>query len=381
MNSQISILHRYLKKEGHNNEAELLKSLFNIVKNSSFQNKTLNEIVEDVFEKSGRSKEKITDVNLGSEVEYRYDEAGVLKLTTIDKLNNGNILCKGHMKLGSVNTKFKEYSLYEKFGEDKEALREYVEENRLKEQLGNYNQYINHWIFGGPEDLSYNIDNIIAIFKHLYEIPGDFEVFILDEFVNEGVTTNDLIDFATDISSVLFAIGEIVYSGGIAVVAKAAMAFRMLYKGSLGINIMNNLYGGRFLEATIGIICLFLNIKNGKKITRFWVKHIREQVTGVPLKLMAPQYFISLLNEFINVLVLVMEQIIGVIDDKNLESLKEFFDKDLSESEIFERIKDMTASTPSEKVNFAIEYYKKDGAKKLMESAEKLSEETLSATA
>ena len=370
--NKINNLYNFLKKEGHLLEAELLQK---IIKKADYIPSS-NEAVEDMLRLNSVGSTAISLVPLGSEVEYRYGHDGVAKLTTIDSLKDGSILCMSWDKKASSG--LSEYSLSEALNSypgssEKEKLFNFFESNRSMEAFGDYNQFLGN-IFGSTDAVISN-ETIAPISKHLYLIPPYFKVNVVGEMVVEGVTVGDLIDFATDISSVALSLGAAFFSGGATLAASIAIKLRTAAGISNVINIYNNIYNKRFFEAIIGIIALGLNIRNTKPLLRFYKKYIEGNRISL-MKLDLPEYFLDILAALLSSVTLIGDEVSKSIDDFVVEKLREMFSIEMSEPEILENLEKMASEgTDNPFIIFANEYYKNNGANALKEASESIASE------
>ena len=370
MNIGLVKLYNFLNKEGHFLEAKLLNK---IIKKAEVV-PAPNQVVRDVLMLNSAGPSAISLVSLGSEVEYRYGRDGVAKLTTIDFLKDGSVLCMGWDSKAS--SALSEYSLEEALKSypgisEEEKLLEFFEKNRSMAAFGNYNQFIGS-LFGGS-DARISNETIASKSKRLYIIPPKFKVNIIGDMVIDGVTIGDLVDFATDIASVGLSLGAAFFSGGASLGINIAAKLRSAAGIANAINIYNNLFNKRFLEAIVSILALGLNIRNTKPLIKFYKKYINKVGS---IRLSIPQYFLDILSALLSSITLIGDQFSGIVDEIIKEKLKALFSKEMSEDEIRKKLEEM-ASAGSEDtfIIFANDYYKKDGAGILKEAADNLGSE------
>jgi len=372
MKNNFDNLYKFLKKEGHLFEAELLRGI--IKKADSVP--TRNEVIKDMLRLNSVVSTAISLVPLGSEVEYRYGHDGVAKLTTIDSLKDRSILCMSWSQRAASD--LSEYSLSEALNSypgssEKEKLFNFFENNRSMEAFGDYNQFLGN-IFGSADAVISN-NTIASMSKHLYLIPPHFKVNVVGEMIVEGVTVGDLIDFATDIASVALSLGAAFYSGGALFAASIAAKLRTAAGIANIINIYNNIYNKRFFEAIIGIMALGLNIRNTKPLLRFYKKYIEGSRVNL-MRLDLPEYFLDILSALLSSVTLIADEVSKSIDDFVVEKLREMFSIEMSEHEIRENLEKMASEgTDDPFIIFANEYYKNDGANALKEASENVASE------
>jgi len=371
MNVGLVKLYNFLNKEGHFLEAKLLNK---IIKKAEVVPAS-NQVVRDVLELNGAAPSAIDSVSLGSEVEYRYGRDGVAKLTTIDFLKDGSVLCMGWDSKAS--SALSEYSLekalksYPGISEE-EKLLEFFEENRSMAAFGNYNQFIGS-LFGGS-DASISNETIASKSKRLYIIPPKFKVNIVGDMVIEGVTIGDLVDFATDIASVGLSLGAAFISGGTSLGINIAVKLRSATFFTNVIGIINNLFINKdTFEAFFNLLALFFSIGNTKPLIKFYKKYINNVGS---IRLNVPEYFMDILSALSSAATLLVDDFIAIVDEIIKEKLKALFSKEMSEDEIRKKLEEM-ASAGSEDtfIIFANDYYKKDGAGILKEAADNLGSE------
>lgn len=365
--NKVGSLYNFLKKEGHLWEANFLQG---IIKKSEYI-PTANHVVEDMLRLNSAGPSAISLVSLGSEVEYRYGHDGVAKLTTIDFLKDRSVLCMSWNSKASFD--LSEYSLEEALKSypgisEKEKLLIFFEENRSMTAFGDYNQFLGSLF--GSSDARISNETIASMSKRLYIIPPDFKVNIVGDMVIEGITIGDLVDFATDIASVGLSLGAAFFSGGTLLIPSIAAKLRSAAGISNAINIYNNLFNKKFFEAFVAILALGLNIRNTKPLIKFYKKYINGRGLGL-MRLDVPEYFLDILSALLSSITLIGDQLSGIVDEIIKQKIENMFSREMSEEEIYEKIKNMTSEgTRDPLIIFANEYYENDGPGALKEASE-----------
>lgn len=376
MNKDLFKLYNFLKKEGCLFESDLLLGMIKKASNVP----TPNEAVDDILELNGISKKEIGLVPLGSEVEYRYNDHGVAKLTTIDFLEGDRVLCFSWSKK-SIPI-LSEYSLENSLegysgGSKREKFFNFLEENRLMDAFGGFDNSIGNF-FGGVDAVISN-DVIAGRVKYIYLIPNDLEVNVLEEMNIEGVTVSDLIDFATDMVAVGASLGAAFLSGGTFLIPSIAAKLRLAGGVANLIGIFNNLYDKKYIEAIIGVFAFGLNIRNTTPLLRFYQKFIgrgRGSFPGrIPVKKI-PKYFFDILSALLSAVILIGESLAGVIDKFIMEQLRPMFPNEMSEQEIYEKLSEkVSAGETNPLIIFSNAYYENSGASIIVEACKYIQSE------
>lgn len=94
------------------------------------------------------------------------------------------------------------------------------------------------------------------------------------------------------------------------------------------------------------------------------------------MKLDVPEYFLDILSALLSSITLIGDQFSGIVDEIIKQKIEDMFSREMSEEEIYEKIKNMTSEgTRDPFIIFANEYYENDGSGSLKEASEYIASE------
>jgi len=342
MHKELSELYNYLNKK-NSAYAINVSNLCSFASNNMSVNQLAMSVADDMGALSTVGDESLT---YGSDLEVRMGPRTVYKMTKIDALSNGYILCAAP-HIPSIPAGLRGYDIVSLSSNMQgrtpaEKVKSYLLQNRGNQSFGGIVDTINNF-FGGTESTTMSTETISSntMYNKLYAMPADTQCIVLERFDVDAVQWDDVTEFASEIIGLTASLSLVFLSGGAAIPIRVA---KSLADASVAHQIIGDLTKGQTAEALLGALCLLIGLRNNKSLLRFYMRYVKPsgRVLGPARQsvlLRAPQSFYFLIKSLIDALSWSVEGIAKIIDEKIGGIYTSIFgDNTISEQEIAERL-------------------------------------------
>jgi hypothetical protein len=342
MQKELNELYNYLR-ENNSAYAISVSNLYSFASNSMSVNQLAMSVADDMGALSTVGDESLT---YGSDLEVRMGPGTVYKMTKIDMLSNGYVLCAApHM--ASIPAGLRGYDIVSLSSNMQgrnpaEKVKSYLLQNRNNQSFGGIVDTLNDF-FGGTESKTMSTETISSntMYNKLYAMPSDTQCIVLDRFDVGAVQWDDVTEFASEVIGVAASLSLVFLSGGAVIPIRIA---KLISNAAMAHQIIGDVVKGQLAEALLGSLCLWLGIKNNKALLSFYTKYVKSsgRVLGPARQrvlLHAPQSFYFLIKSLIDTMTWSVEGVAEIVDEKIGSIYTSIFgDSTISEQEIAKRL-------------------------------------------